>query len=185
MPLSRDRMPGTRVRNRSIESAPILPVPTVPGKAPTWVRPLVLVINCGKTVQRRLCQSPSPWDRAECLRLAQFKHASACVTLFAAGYPRGCSEHTRGYKFFMAQLWGWTPTANVGGGCLCWAPTFASAPVPRVLSPRVPPNPTGSPAAFPRHPSLSVRGLGRLLILSFPLPDTPTFLSATRQCGQG
>lgn len=23
--------------------------------------------------------------------------------------PWGCSEYTQGYKFFMAQLWGWTP----------------------------------------------------------------------------
>lgn len=167
-------MPGTRVRNRSTDSVPILPVPAVPGKAPTWVRKTPM--GCGKTAQQRLCQSPSPRGRAECLRLC---HPPRCWI------PPGAVLNTlRGTSFSWLSC-GDGPPANVGGECLSWAPTFASGPIPQFRSPWVPPNPTGSPAAFPRPPALSFRGLGRWLILSFPLPDTPTFLSATRQCGQG
>lgn len=55
----------------------------------------------------------------------------------------------------------------------------------RVLSPGHTPAPR-EPAAFPwtlLHPSFG--GAGIMFFLSFPLPDTPNFLSATRQCGQG
>lgn len=64
-------------------------------------------------------------------------------------------------------------------------PVSASAPAPRVLSPGHSPAPR-EPAGFPCHllqPSFG--GAGIMFFLSFPLPDTPSALSATRQCGQG
>lgn len=80
------QMPGTKVGNRSVGWVPILTGQAVLGKAPTRMRPLDLVITCGKTVQWKLCRSPSPQCRAERLF---WGHVPVCVTLPTAGYPLG------------------------------------------------------------------------------------------------